>query len=183
MTRREELIAMRGRDLIELCAKLGVKINANRTSLKESKAVVADRILKFEAEQAEGENSGCEDTEKEVDASVDTALPVVAHKTEESGSFEALTVDMSDTPDRIKLVTRLETLSVEYPEFRAVLVPENEWSVGDLYDIFRENEYVASVLPCADKVFVTSPANSVRYNAVSIKYDAIDTWFAEIIKD
>ena len=45
MTRKEELIAMRGRDLIELANKLGVKVNASKNSLKESKMKVVERIL------------------------------------------------------------------------------------------------------------------------------------------
>lgn len=57
MTRREELIAMRGRDLIELANKLGVKVNASKTSLKEAKAGVVDRILLAEGSAEIDENA------------------------------------------------------------------------------------------------------------------------------
>ena len=55
MTRKEQLIALRGRDLIELCQKLGVKVHASKNSLKESKLGVVERILKAEAVESEQE--------------------------------------------------------------------------------------------------------------------------------
>lgn len=70
MTRREELIAMRGRDLIELANKLGVKVNASKTSLKESKAGVVDRIMKAEGAEVEDSN----DNANPVDMSKKTEL-------------------------------------------------------------------------------------------------------------
>ena len=47
MTRREQLTAMRPRDLIALADRLGVKVAAskNRVNLKEKKSDVVDRIL------------------------------------------------------------------------------------------------------------------------------------------
>lgn len=56
MTRKEELIAMRGRDLIELANKLGVKVNASKNSLKESKMKVVERILLAEESEEIDEN-------------------------------------------------------------------------------------------------------------------------------
>lgn len=57
MTRKEELIAMRGRDLIELANKLGVKVNASKNSLKESKMKVVERILLAEESEEIDENA------------------------------------------------------------------------------------------------------------------------------
>ena len=57
MTRKEELIAMRGRDLIELANKLGVKVNASKNSLKESKMKVVERILLAENSEEIDENA------------------------------------------------------------------------------------------------------------------------------
>lgn len=57
MTRKEQLIAMRGRDLIELCNKLGVKVNASKNSLKESKMKVVERILLAENSEEIDENA------------------------------------------------------------------------------------------------------------------------------
>lgn len=57
MTRKEELIAMRGRDLIELANKLGVKVNASKNSLKESKMNVVERILLAEESEEIDENA------------------------------------------------------------------------------------------------------------------------------
>ena len=57
MTRKEELIAMRGRDLIELANKLGVKVNASKNSLKESKMKVVERILLAERSEEIDENA------------------------------------------------------------------------------------------------------------------------------
>ena len=57
MTRKEELIAMRGRDLIELANKLGVKVNASKNSLKESKMKVVERILLAEGSEEIDENA------------------------------------------------------------------------------------------------------------------------------
>jgi len=57
MTRKEELIAMRGRDLIELANKLGVKVNASKNSLKESKMKVVERILLAEDSEEIDENA------------------------------------------------------------------------------------------------------------------------------
>lgn len=57
MTRKEELIAMRGRDLIELANKLGVKVNASKNSLKESKLKVVERILLAEESEEIDENA------------------------------------------------------------------------------------------------------------------------------
>lgn len=56
MIRKEELIAMRGRDLIELANKLGVKVNASKNSLKESKMKVIERILLAENSEEIDEN-------------------------------------------------------------------------------------------------------------------------------
>lgn len=52
MTREEQLIAMRPRDLIALADRLGVKVAAskNRVNLKEKKSDVVDRILLAEGE-------------------------------------------------------------------------------------------------------------------------------------
>lgn len=57
MTRKEELIAMRGRDLIELANKLGVRVNASKNSLKESKMKVVERILLAENSEEIDENA------------------------------------------------------------------------------------------------------------------------------
>ena len=50
MTRQEELYSMTGANLILVADELGVKVSCNkaRTSLKEAKAKVIDRILKAE---------------------------------------------------------------------------------------------------------------------------------------
>ena len=47
MTRKEQLVAMRPRDLIALADRLGVKVAAskNRVNLKEKKMNVIERIL------------------------------------------------------------------------------------------------------------------------------------------
>ena len=51
---REKLESMKGSELIEYADKLGVKVSCNkeRTSLKESKAKVIDKIISFETEHA-----------------------------------------------------------------------------------------------------------------------------------
>ena len=51
---REKLESMKGSELIAYADKLGVKVSCNkeRTSLKESKAKVIDKIISFETEHA-----------------------------------------------------------------------------------------------------------------------------------
>ena len=53
MTRKEQLMSMRPRDLIALADSLGVKVAAskNRVNLKEKKTDVVDRILLTEGEE------------------------------------------------------------------------------------------------------------------------------------
>ena len=155
MTRREQLTAMRPRDLIALADGLGVKVAAsrNRVNLKEKKSDVVDRIL-----IAEGDSSIVEvDTADKIDSVVDTA------------------VNMGDTVGRLELIDLLENISDVYPEFRAVHVSDEDWELGDLYDIVKGDRFVASVLPCADEVFVTIP------EVKSIGYDKIEDWFENVL--
>ena len=59
MTREDKLYSLKGDMLIAECDKLGVKVSCNksRTQLKESKSKVVDRILAFEANTAEVEET------------------------------------------------------------------------------------------------------------------------------
>ena len=59
MTRRDELTALRPRDLIALADRLGVKVAAskNRVNLKEKKSNVIDRILLAEESEEIDENA------------------------------------------------------------------------------------------------------------------------------
>lgn len=64
MTREDKLYSLKGDMLIAECDKLGVKVSCNksRTQLKESKSKVVDRILAFEANTAEVEETKISDT-------------------------------------------------------------------------------------------------------------------------
>ena len=79
MTRRDELTAMRPRDLIALADRLGVKVAAskNRVNLKEKKGDVIDRILLVE----EGVTPPAE---------VEAVVPVVEEAREVREMVEAL---------------------------------------------------------------------------------------------
>lgn len=59
MTRKEQLVAMRPRDLIALADRLGVKVAAskNRVNLKEKKMNVIERILLAEESEEIDENA------------------------------------------------------------------------------------------------------------------------------
>lgn len=104
MTRKEQLFTLRGRDLIALCEKLGVKVNASRNSLKEAKAGVIERILA--AESASDTDAVSTPLEDSVTDDTDTA--VETERPEENFATEAKEIDLAALLRDVKRFESLE---------------------------------------------------------------------------
>lgn len=144
MNRREQLVAMRPRDLIALADRLGVKVVAskNRVNLKEKKSDVIDRILFVE----EGVTPPAE-----VEADV-PAVPVVEEAREVREMVEAL-----------------QYLPNIYPEIEV-----RKFDALGAYDLFRDGVFIASVAPWEDGVGIASiTTDFVAYDDVVNEIDAL----------
>ena len=104
MTRQEELYSMTGANLILVADELGVKVSCNkaRTSLKEAKAKVIDRILEAEVsdepeEVIENNTNEIEQPETDLSATEESIEEIVGQD-----SLEDQEADEKRTEDKAK---------------------------------------------------------------------------------
>ena len=97
MTRKEQLTAMRPRDLIALADRLGVKVAAskNRVNLKEKKSAVVERILFVEGgndlgtvDEARNEVREMEELKEALQSISDIYPDIEVRKFEKLGAYD-----------------------------------------------------------------------------------------------
>lgn len=164
MTRREQLYSMRGRDLIELCERLGVKYAGTKTSLKESKAAVVDRIMRVEESSSDSVEAPESDSNAEV---VETTTEVV--KMQET-SAEAGSMTNED------VVRIISMLPARYGD-KNVSVEPVDWEFGELYDVLIGEKVLVSIAPRDSEVLVS------RIVAESVDYADFGAWLDSVLED
>lgn len=150
---------LRARDLIEkYLIPNGIKYNGSKTSLKESKQAVIDRMIKHfgldEEETVEAVQQEVEEefTDTKQEVKQDDDIPENPMSEEEHELIEALKDFTEIYPD----------ITVEEIGYRS-------------YELCRGNEYLGVVTPCKDNVVVAFTA------VETVGYDNIVDKIAEII--
>ena len=160
---REELLKkvenLRARDLIErYLIPNGIKYSGSKTSLKESKRAVIDRMLKHfgfdEEEQVEAvqQETTAEFTDTKQEVNQDDDIPENPMSADEHDLIEALKDFTEIYPD----------ITVEEIGYRS-------------YELCRGNEFIGVVTPCKDNVVVAFTA------VEAVGYDKIVDKITEII--
>lgn len=184
-TRYEELVKMKGAELIQLADGYGLKCAANkeRTQLKERKSNVVDRIYDYEQEQATVEESAVETTAEEevvtpIEASADNAEEqeaTVEQEPEENTTERATTRKKAGRskkalPVAEKIRGTLDALGIAYTgtdKGRTRVVAEDGKSV------FTAQKYNTFAKVWVNPIYVESPekiealASKIEVNTVS----------------
>ena len=173
---REELLKkvenLRARDLIErYLIPNGIKYSGSKTSLKESKRAVIDRMLKHfgfdEEEQVEAVQQEATDAVVQKDVQQEATAEFTDTKQEVNQDDDSSETPMSD--EESDLIETLKDFAEIYPE---ITVEEIGYRS---YELYRGEEFVGVVTPCRDTVIVASVA------VESVGYDKIVDKITEII--
>lgn len=152
--------SLRARDLIEkYLVPNGIKYNGSKTSLKESKQAVIDRMLK---------HFGLDEEEKSDDAVQQEVTEEFTNTEQEVKQDDDISENhMSD--EEHDLIEAIKDFTEIYPDITVEEIGLRS------YELRRDGEFVGIITPCNDTVIVASVA------VESVGYDEIVDKITEIV--